>query len=114
MKDRLPREYLIKFRDRSFRHLAWVPHTWLLVVNANKLRHFLERGARLDLVTDSTLAAKGDQMAAPTIMDVLDDAEEQHGRHFGEQTGLEAKWEGHGPPPDDNAEESIPMDWSVS
>jgi hypothetical protein len=112
-KDRLPREYLIKFKGRSFRHLVWVPHAWLQVVAAPRLRNFLEKGVQLDLVTDATLAARGDQMAAPTISNVLDDAEVQHSRQLGQLAGLEAEWEGHGPPPDDVAEDSLPVDWSV-
>jgi hypothetical protein len=110
-RDRLPREYLVKFRDQSFRHVTWVPHAWMQTVAHQKLRNFLEKGPQLDLVTDATLAAGGDKMIAPTIMDVIDD--DDRGRHFGQVAELDALWEGHGPPPDDTAEESIPIEWST-
>lgn len=110
-KDRLPREYLIKWKDRGFRHLTWVPHAWLLAINGSKLRNFINKGPQLDLVTNETLAAKGDEMSAPTIQDVL--SEEAQQRHPRELDALEEKWRGHGPPPDVDAQSSVPVDWST-
>lgn len=46
----LPREYLVKWEKRSYRHLEWVPHQWLLSTNMAKLRHFLNKGTRIHLV----------------------------------------------------------------
>lgn len=109
-KDRLPREYLVKWKDRGFRHLSWVPHAWLLAINGHKLRHFIQKGPQLDLVTNETLAAKGDEMSAPTIRDVMDAEPKERHRELDD---LEKKWEGHGPPPDVDAESSIPVDWST-
>lgn len=110
-RDRLPREYLVKWKDRSFRHLNWVPHAWLLAINGAKLRNFILKGPQLDLVTNETLAVKGDEMSAPTIRDVMDDEPQQ--RHPREIDALEEKWRGHGPPPDADADSSIPEDWST-
>lgn len=110
-RDQLPREYLVKWRDRSFRHLNWVPHSWLLGVQNLKLRNFIHKGPQLDLVTNDTLAAKGDEMSAPTIQDVM--ADETQLRHR-ELDAVEARWLGHGPPPDAGAEANIPIDWSTA
>ncbi|KAG9001163.1 hypothetical protein FRB93_012245 [Tulasnella sp. JGI-2019a] len=45
----LPREYLVKWQRRSYRHLEWVPHQWLLNTNSSKLRHFLTKGTKIAL-----------------------------------------------------------------
>lgn len=82
-----------------------------MAVAPQKLRNFIEKGPQLDLVTDDTLAAKGDEMVAPTITAVMEGASV---RHNVEPDDLEAKWEGHGPPPDVHAKENIPVTWSVS
>ncbi|EIW67468.1 hypothetical protein TREMEDRAFT_40234, partial [Tremella mesenterica DSM 1558] len=112
-KDLLPREYLVKWTGRGFRHATWVPHTWLLTAAPQKLRHFLEKGPSLDLITDETLAAKGDEMEQPTIARVLDEDDKVHGSqvHSHHQPGNE--WVGHGPPPDVNGFESIPNEWKT-
>lgn len=112
-RDRLPREYLIKWTARGFRHTTWVPHGWLVGVSPGKLRYFIEKGPQLDLVTDDTLAAKGDEMVAPTITAVMKE-HEANTRHFRETDDLETKWEGHGPPPDGDARFNLPIAWSVS
>jgi hypothetical protein len=107
-RNRLPREYLVKWTGRGFRHTTWVPHGWLVAVAPGKLRNFIEKGPQLDLVTDDTLAAKGDEMVAPTITAVM---EEHNARHHREKDDLEAKWEGHGPPPDVDAKANLPVPW---
>lgn len=113
-KDPLPREYLVKWIGRGFRHVTWVPHTWLLTSAPQKLKNFLEKGPMLDLVTDETLAARGDDMENPTIANVLgneDSTETQgHPRHDTNKN----EWDGHGPAPDIHAESSIPQEWRVS
>lgn len=110
-RDRLPREYLVKWKGRGFRHLNWVPHAWLLSINGAKLRNFIQKGPQLDLVTNETLAAKGDEMSAPTIRDIMDEEPQQRRPRDGD--AVEEKWWGHGPPPDADAENSIPLDWST-
>jgi hypothetical protein len=77
------------------------------------LRNFLEKGPLLDLITDETLAAKGDEMDAPTIANILDQADRANPRHV---TGDKTKddWIVGAPPPDVNAASDLPPAWSVS
>ena len=65
----------------------------------------------LDLVTDETLAARGDEMAQPTIARVMEEEGNQRSHGNGAHTGPEAEWTGYGPPPDVDAETSIPQEW---
>ena len=51
-KAMLPREYLIKWADRSYRRVQWVPHGWLLAVAPNKLKHFLNGGPKIPLLDE--------------------------------------------------------------
>lgn len=109
-KDDLPREYLVKFAEKGFRQMTWVPHAWARAMSPQKLRMFLEKGPALDLITDETLAAKGDDMAAPTIANVVD-AEEAK---MPKTTAKPGDWLAEGPPPDMDAESGVPVAWSVS
>ncbi|TDL28199.1 hypothetical protein BD410DRAFT_739739 [Rickenella mellea] len=45
-KASLPREYLVKWMDRSYRRTEWVPHMWLLSTSAAKLKNFLTSGPK--------------------------------------------------------------------
>lgn len=67
----------------------------------------------LDLITDETLAAKGDEMEAPTIANVLDEADRSNAHH---PTGDKAQddWVAGGPAPDVDGASSLPPAWSVS
>lgn len=49
-KTQLPREYLVKWSGRSYRRLDWVPHMWLLSTNQSKLKHFIARGTKVELL----------------------------------------------------------------
>lgn len=51
-KERLPREYLVKWQDRSFRRLSWVPHMWLVSTNPGKLKNFLSGGTKVELLKE--------------------------------------------------------------
>lgn len=105
----LRREYLVKWVGRGFRHVTWVPHAWLMVVAMQKLRNFLEKGPSLNLITDETLAAHGDEMEAPTIANLLDE-----GTNIGQGRGRgKADWKGYGPAPDVNGVSAIPPEWMV-
>ncbi|OCF38336.1 hypothetical protein I317_07902 [Kwoniella heveanensis CBS 569] len=115
-KDALPREYLVKWTNRGFRHVTWVPHAWLQITSAAKLRNFLEKGPSLDLVTDETLAARGDEMEQPTIANVT--AEEDRSamkRNLSRDDDgkKEEPWTGIGPGPEKDAEASLPIEWST-
>ena len=45
-------EYLVKFKDKSFRHVEWVPHAWLFATYPQRLRGFLTKGPSIDIATD--------------------------------------------------------------
>lgn len=47
----LPREYLVKWADRSYRRVQWVPHGWLLAVAPAKLKTFLLLGTKVPLLS---------------------------------------------------------------
>ena len=51
-KSMLPREYLIKWVDRSYRRVQWVPHGWLLAVAPSKLKNFLIGGTKVPLLPE--------------------------------------------------------------
>ncbi|KAH7344948.1 SNF2 family N-terminal domain-containing protein [Rhizoctonia solani] len=53
-KDMLPREYLVKFKERGFKRVAWVPHMWMLAMHEGLLRHFLKDGTKLALLEDDS------------------------------------------------------------
>lgn len=51
-KAALPREYLVKWVDRSYKRLQWVPHMWLLATYPSKLKNFLVNGSRVPLLPE--------------------------------------------------------------
>ncbi|KAJ6574934.1 hypothetical protein B0H19DRAFT_1371843 [Mycena capillaripes] len=51
-KTPLPREYLVKWTDRSYRRTQWVPHMWLVSTNAAKLKNFLADGSKVELLEE--------------------------------------------------------------
>ncbi|CAE6385985.1 unnamed protein product [Rhizoctonia solani] len=53
-KDMLQREYLVKFKERGFKRVEWVPHMWMLAMHDGILRHFLKDGTKLDLLNDDS------------------------------------------------------------
>ena len=59
-KMHLPREYLIKWQDRSYRRVQWVPHGWLASVHSGLLRNFLLHGPKVELLEH---AVREDQIA---------------------------------------------------
>ena len=59
-KIHLPREYLVKWQDRSYRRVQWVPHGWLASIHAGLLRKFLADGPKVELLDH---AVREDQVA---------------------------------------------------
>lgn len=59
-KMHLPREYLVKWQDRSYRRVQWVPHGWLASAHAGLLRNFLLHGPKVELLEH---AVREDQVA---------------------------------------------------
>ncbi|KAI9057725.1 hypothetical protein FKP32DRAFT_1597935 [Trametes sanguinea] len=52
-KAMLPREYLVKWADRSYRRVQWVPHGWLLATAQSKLKNFLQGGTKVPLLLEA-------------------------------------------------------------
>ncbi|CAK5279999.1 unnamed protein product [Mycena citricolor] len=48
----MPREYLVKWVDRSYLRTSWVPHNWLVSTSNAKLKNFLATGSKVDLLDD--------------------------------------------------------------
>lgn len=71
-----------------------------------KLKRFLEKGPLLDLVTDETLEAKGDEMIRPSIAGIDKLA---HGKDVNREKGVELIVDA-----EDDAESGLPILWSVS
>jgi hypothetical protein len=61
-KIHLAREYLVKWQDRSYRRVQWVPHGWLASIHAGLLRNFLLHGPKVELLEH---AVREDQVANP-------------------------------------------------
>jgi chromodomain-helicase-DNA-binding protein 4 len=59
-KMHLPREYLVKWQDRNYRRVQWVPHGWLASVHSPLLRNFLLYGPKVELLEH---AVREDQVA---------------------------------------------------
>lgn len=59
-KMHLPREYLVKWQDRSYRRVQWVPHGWLASIHTGLLRNFLLHGPKVELLDH---AVREDQVA---------------------------------------------------
>ncbi|KAG8747869.1 hypothetical protein FRC10_010488 [Ceratobasidium sp. 414] len=54
VSDPLRREYLVKFKERGFRRVEWVPHMWLVSMHKGLLRNFLKSGTKLPLLEDNS------------------------------------------------------------
>lgn len=84
---RLILQYLVKWKDMSYRHLDWVPHAFLAAAYPAKLSNFLQRGS-----TVSFEPAKDDD---PEDADPTDEGDKDD----------------ESPLPDPNALERIPKTW---
>ncbi|KAH9942923.1 SNF2 family N-terminal domain-containing protein [Amylocystis lapponica] len=60
VKSALPREYLIKWADRSYRRTQWVPHMWLLATHPAKLKNFFSTGRKVQLLSEAVSDDKAD------------------------------------------------------
>lgn len=63
-KSPLPREYLVKWEERSYRRLNWVPHMWLLSTHPSKLRNFLTGGSKVELLAASRKSIEVEEPAS--------------------------------------------------
>ncbi|OSD03298.1 hypothetical protein PYCCODRAFT_1434714 [Trametes coccinea BRFM310] len=72
-KAMLPREYLVKWVDRSYRRVQWVPHGWLLATAQTKLKNFLQGGTKVPLLREavSEQALSADQDGEAATFDIV-------------------------------------------
>jgi len=74
-KDALPREYLVKWKDRSYRRVTWVPHMWILATHGLMLRNFtLGTGPKVTLMEHSVLEEVQDPEPTAPVGDARDSA----------------------------------------
>lgn len=62
-KEPLPREYLVKWTDRSYLRVQWVPHMWLAATSPAKLSNFLRSGPQVPLLPEPVADAVDDLTA---------------------------------------------------
>lgn len=55
----LPREYLLKWAERSYKRLQWVPHMWLLATHKQRLRKFVLEGRTVKLLEKVDQSVQG-------------------------------------------------------
>ncbi|KAG8679127.1 hypothetical protein FRC09_019231, partial [Ceratobasidium sp. 395] len=121
-KDPLRREYLVKFKERGFKRVEWVPHMWLVSMQQGLLRHFLKFGPRLALLEDDSEELqekigkrqdkdKGKGREREGVLDIAPNfARSRSVSAEGDTKGDEKKYENTpGPMPD--AELRIPDSW---
>ena len=74
-KDALPREYLIKWKERSYRRVTWVPHMWILATHPSMLRNFtLGTGPKVTLMDRPILEEVQDSEPTAPVGDTRDSA----------------------------------------
>lgn len=74
-RDALPREYLIKWKDRSYRRVTWVPHMWILATHGQMLRNFtLGTGPKVTLMERPVLEEVQDPEPTAPVGDTRDSA----------------------------------------
>ncbi|KAH8119925.1 hypothetical protein DFH11DRAFT_1557318 [Phellopilus nigrolimitatus] len=107
----LPREYLVKWVNRSFRRTEWVPHMWLVATHLQKLKNFYVDGPRMELLQGSNKDASSAQND-PAGLDIFA-AEEENSRDVSAEAdgGRDAT---SGPPAaSPNAEQRISPLWKT-
>ncbi len=103
-KGLLPREYLVKWQSRGFRHVCWVPHDWMATMESAKLNNFLKSGSRLTLDTEADLSKKKDDDDPLNAMMEVTEEDEQKGEGGGTDDQPKAEI---------NADRNIPTSWST-
>ncbi|KAG2154662.1 hypothetical protein DEU56DRAFT_769656 [Suillus clintonianus] len=68
-KSMLPREYLVKWNERSYRRAQWVPHMWLASTTYMKLKNFIATGPKVELL-DNPAPEQNAIQADPSAKDI--------------------------------------------
>ncbi|KAL5519231.1 hypothetical protein ACEPAH_914 [Sanghuangporus vaninii] len=112
-KENLPREYLVKWVDRSYRRVEWVPHMWLVATHYAKLKNFYSSGPRLPLLNGAEAATSvpvikenTNDLALATTEDEKSRATSADVEHTLAETDVP-------PPPMLDAESRIPPRWKI-
>jgi chromodomain-helicase-DNA-binding protein 4 len=64
-KSTLPREYLVKWNERSYRRVQWVPHMWLVSTSYMKLKNFITSGPKVELLDNPVSEDKAMEVDLP-------------------------------------------------
>jgi chromodomain-helicase-DNA-binding protein 4 len=109
----LPREYLVKWADRSYRRVQWVPHMWLVSTHPQKLKKFLEEGPKIELLAEAVSrdTMDVDRVSTPTF-EIGEDEPGDSG-DSGDSTKVEAKTPARPSDPLPDAEFRIPSAWKT-
>jgi len=108
-KHHLPREYLVKWKGRSYRRLDWVPHMWLASTKPNKLKNFIISGTRVDLLEEPVQSDQAHVDVDATMLPTFEGVEES--RSSSVNLKPEPARFPVGPMPD--AEQRIPLPWKT-
>jgi chromodomain-helicase-DNA-binding protein 4 len=103
-KSQLPREYLVKWMDRSYRRVQWVPHMWLLSTHQGKLRNFFTGGSKVELL--KVVEEERNDVVAAAVFEIGDDS-----RASSAKPGTATPFSPLEANPD--AERYIPMSWKT-
>ncbi|KAF7339801.1 Chromatin remodeling factor mit1 [Mycena venus] len=111
-KTPLPREYLVKWADRSYRRTQWVPHMWLVSTNAAKLKNFLADGSKVELLeepADDTTPDEDSRAQFQVVVESRDSSVKPGGGAGGGQRPVKARPQDSTP----DAERRIPPAWKT-
>jgi chromodomain-helicase-DNA-binding protein 4 len=107
-KHHLPREYLIKWKGRSYRRLDWVPHMWLASTKPHKLKNFIINGTRVDLLEEPVQDNQARTDVDTAVLPTFDRVVESRSSSVKPETAVRFPV---GPMPD--AQQRIPLPWKT-
>ncbi|KAJ6519648.1 SNF2 family DNA-dependent ATPase [Mycena sanguinolenta] len=108
-KTPLPREYLVKWVDRSYRRTQWVPHMWLVSTHPGKLKHFLADGPKVELLDEAADEAIADEDGRTQFQVVVESRDSSVKPGGGTQKPAAARPQDATP----DAERRIPLAWKT-
>ncbi|KAF7310762.1 SNF2 family DNA-dependent ATPase [Mycena chlorophos] len=106
IKQPLPREYLVKWMNKSYGRAQWVPHMWLFSKHQSKLKNFVATGPKVELL-EQPIGEEEHQGAETTQFQVVVESSRQSST----KPGSSEQERPQGPLPD--AEKRIPLAWKT-